>query len=83
MAEAPSGPEPIRVTPTEAQAGQRIDRLLAETIGTLSRSRVKTLIEEGALSRSDKAQAGRSVPVGEPAEPARAGAAGHLVSDLV
>jgi 23S rRNA pseudouridine1911/1915/1917 synthase len=33
--------------------GQRIDRVLAEAIGAISRSRVKTLIDEGALSRID------------------------------
>jgi len=54
MAEAPPSPGPIRITPSRGQAGQRIDRLLAETIGTISRSRVKTLIEEGALSRRDE-----------------------------
>ncbi len=52
MAEAPPGPGPIRITPSREQAGQRIDRLLAEAIGTISRSRVKALIDEGALSRT-------------------------------
>ena len=31
--------------------GQRLDRFLADAIGTLSRSRVKTLIEQGHASR--------------------------------
>jgi 23S rRNA pseudouridine1911/1915/1917 synthase len=67
MADAPLEPGPIRVTPTREQAGERIDRLLAGAIGGISRSRVKVLIDEGALSRD-------GAPVTEPAEPARAGA---------
>jgi 23S rRNA pseudouridine1911/1915/1917 synthase len=89
MAEAPRGPGPIRITPSREQAGQRIDRLLAEVIGTISRSRVKALIEEGALSRIEgvdvarttggasadpTALLGEAIPVTEPAESARAGA---------
>jgi 23S rRNA pseudouridine1911/1915/1917 synthase len=54
MAEAPPGPGPIHITPSREQVGQRIDRLLAEAIGTISRSRVKALIEEGALSRTEE-----------------------------
>jgi 23S rRNA pseudouridine1911/1915/1917 synthase len=46
----PWPPGPIRITATTAHAGQRVDRFLADTIGTLSRSRVKTLIEEQRLS---------------------------------
>ena len=61
----PFGPTPI--TASAEQAGQRIDRFLAEMLGTLSRSRVKTLIDEGRL-RGDKG------PVTQPAEPVRAGA---------
>jgi 23S rRNA pseudouridine1911/1915/1917 synthase len=57
----------IRITATEAQAGERIDRFLADRIGRLSRSRVKTLIDEGRLR-------GESGPVIQPAEPVRAGA---------
>jgi len=49
------------------RAGQRIDRVLAEFIGVLSRSRVKALIDEGRLTRD-------GVCVQEPAEPARSGA---------
>ncbi|PHI96379.1 RNA pseudouridine synthase [Parasaccharibacter apium] len=37
-------------TVTQEQAGQRADRILADIIGTLSRSRVKTLIETGHLT---------------------------------
>jgi 23S rRNA pseudouridine1911/1915/1917 synthase len=77
MADAPRGIGPIRITPSREQAGQRIDRLLAETIGTISRSRVKALIDEGALSRIDQGNDG--VRVTEPAEPARAGATYMLV----
>jgi 23S rRNA pseudouridine1911/1915/1917 synthase len=88
MAEAPPGPGPIRIKPSREQAGQRIDRLLAETIGTISRSRVKALIEEGALSRSNEgtgavtdsgAPSRDSVIVTEPAEPARAGVTYTLI----
>ncbi|HEX3992794.1 MAG TPA: pseudouridine synthase, partial [Acetobacteraceae bacterium] len=60
MADAPPGPGPIRITPSREQVGQRIDRLLAEVIGTISRSRVKALIEEGALSRIDHAAVPRT-----------------------
>jgi 23S rRNA pseudouridine1911/1915/1917 synthase len=66
MVAAPQGPGPIHITATPDQAGQRIDRLLADQIGAISRSRVKALIDEGALRRD-----GRLVT--EPAEPARAG----------
>ena len=72
----PPPPGPISITPTPGQAGQRIDRLLAETIGTISRSRVKALIEQGALSRTEAAAA---IRVAEPAEPARAGATYTLI----
>ncbi len=58
---------PIRLTATAEQAGQRVDRFIADAIGTMSRSRVKTLIDESRL-RSD------SGPVTQPAEPVRAGA---------
>jgi 23S rRNA pseudouridine1911/1915/1917 synthase len=50
-----------------AARGQRLDRFLADAIGTLSRSRVKALIEQG-LARGD----GRVLS--EPAEPVRPGA---------
>ena len=76
MAEPPPGPGPIQITPTSEQAGQRIDRLLAETIGTISRSRVKALIDDGALSRTDggaRQEQSGGLRVTEPAEPARAG----------
>ena len=44
-------PPPIRITIAPEQAGKRIDRLLSEQTGAPSRSRIKTLIEEGALAR--------------------------------
>ena len=45
----------------------RADRFLAGAIGSLSRTRVKTLIEEGRASRD-------GTPVADPAEPVRPGA---------
>lgn len=57
---------PIRIVAAPDQAGQRIDRFIAEALGTLSRSRVKALIEDARL-RSDQG------PVTQPAEPVRAG----------
>jgi 23S rRNA pseudouridine1911/1915/1917 synthase len=62
-----SAPDPIRVTAPEAAAGQRADRFLANAIGTLSRTRVKGLIEAGHATRDGQRLA-------EPAEPVRAGA---------
>jgi 23S rRNA pseudouridine1911/1915/1917 synthase len=50
-----------------AARGQRLDRFLADAIGTLSRSRVKTLIEQGHARRDGQVLA-------EPAEPVRSGA---------
>jgi 23S rRNA pseudouridine1911/1915/1917 synthase len=64
---ANSDPGPIRITATDAHAGERIDRFLADSLGTLSRSRVKTLIDEGRLQADLR-------PVTQPAEPVRAGA---------
>ena len=48
-------------------AGQRVDRFLAAGIGTLSRSRVKALIEEGHVRRD-------GLPMTDPSEAVRAGA---------
>lgn len=48
-------------------AGQRADRFLADALGTLSRSRVKALIEGGHATRD-------GAPLREPAELVRAGA---------
>ena len=50
-----------------AAAGQRVDRFLAGAIGTLSRSRVKGLIEAGHATRD-------GAPLTQPAEPVRPGA---------
>ncbi len=58
--------EPLRVTAPPEAAGQRADRYLAEASGTLSRSRVKSLIEAGHATRD-------GLPVTQPAEPIRAG----------
>jgi 23S rRNA pseudouridine1911/1915/1917 synthase len=50
-----------------AARGQRVDRFLADAIGTISRSRVKSLIEQGHLRRD-------GAVLGEPAEQVRPGA---------
>ena len=50
-----------------AARGQRLDRFLADAIGTLSRSRVKALIEQGHARCDGQVLA-------EPAEPIRSGA---------
>jgi 23S rRNA pseudouridine1911/1915/1917 synthase len=54
------------IAPPEA-AGDRADRFLAQCIGTLSRSRVKTLIEAGFVTRD-------GAVFTQPADPVRAGA---------
>jgi 23S rRNA pseudouridine1911/1915/1917 synthase len=60
-------PETLHVhAPAEAE-GERADRFLAGAIGTLSRTRVKGLIEAGLVLRD-------GAVIGEPAEPVRAGA---------
>ena len=59
-------PDTSLTAPPEA-AGKRVDSWLAEAFGTLSRSRVKALIEQGRLRRD-------GTLVTAPAEPARAGA---------
>jgi 23S rRNA pseudouridine1911/1915/1917 synthase len=58
---------PIRLTATSDHAGQRIDRFLADALGTISRSRIKVLIDEGRLR-------GETGPVTQPAEVVKAGA---------
>jgi 23S rRNA pseudouridine1911/1915/1917 synthase len=63
----PASPGPIHITATQEHAGERIDRFLADALGSLSRSRVKTLIDEGRLR-------GETGPVTQPAEPVKAGA---------
>ena len=59
-------PDSLDILATPEQAGGRLDRLLATASGSLSRSRVKALIEAGRASRD-------GVVVTEPAEPVRAG----------
>jgi 23S rRNA pseudouridine1911/1915/1917 synthase len=66
MNQEPSPGGPVRVTAAAEHAGLRIDRFVADAIGSLSRSRVKALIEESRLTAG-----GRTVT--EPAEPARPG----------
>ena len=64
-------PEPFRLIAPPEAAGQRADRFLAESIGTLSRSRVKTLIEAGRATRD-------GTVFTAPADPVRAGGAYEL-----
>ncbi len=63
----PASPGSLSIVADAAAQGQRVDRFLADAIGTLSRSRVKSLIELGHLRRDGAA-------VREPADPVRAGA---------
>jgi 23S rRNA pseudouridine1911/1915/1917 synthase len=65
MSDAPPS-RPFRVTAGPEVAGQRLDRFLADAIGTLSRSRVKALIEAGKATRDGQ-------PVRDPADVVRAG----------
>lgn len=58
---------PLHVVADSAAAGQRVDRFLADVNGTLSRSRVKALIEDGRVTCDGLA-------VREPAELVRPGA---------
>jgi 23S rRNA pseudouridine1911/1915/1917 synthase len=63
----PETPDAIEVLAGPEAAGQRLDRFLAGAIGTLSRSRVKALIEQGHLQRD-------GLVVTDVSEPARPGA---------
>ena len=47
-------PKVETVSVTATQAGQRLDRVLAEALEDLSRSRLKNLIEEGHVRRNDE-----------------------------
>jgi 23S rRNA pseudouridine1911/1915/1917 synthase len=67
MTDATHSPDRLRVVAPADAAGQRADRFLADAIGTMSRSRVKGLIEQGRVRRD-------GVPVAGPAEAVRAGA---------
>ncbi len=57
----------FEITASAADAGNRLDRFLAAAIGTVSRSRVKALIEAGLASRDQ-------MPVLDPSESIRSGA---------
>lgn len=63
---------PFRITAGPQVAGQRLDRFLADAIGTLSRSRVKALIEGGHATRDGHLAR-------DPADPVRAGQSYALV----
>jgi len=67
MTDAAHSPDRLRIVAPADAAGQRADRFLADAIGTMSRSRVKGLIEQGRVSRD-------GVHFTQPAEPVRAGA---------
>ncbi len=62
----PSPPDAIHVTAGPEAAGQRTDRFLADAIGTVSRTRVKGLMQAGAVLCDD-------VMLRDPSEPARPG----------
>jgi 23S rRNA pseudouridine1911/1915/1917 synthase len=62
-----SAQEPLRIVAGPDSGGERVDRFLADAIGTMSRARVKSLIEAGHARRD-------GVAVKEPAEAVRAGA---------
>lgn len=57
---------PLRLIATEEHAGRRTDRFLADALDTLSRSRVKALMEAGHVLRDNQV-------LREPADPVRAG----------
>ena len=63
---------PVHVLAGPEASGQRLDRFLADRIGTVSRSRVKSLIEAGLARRGD-------VTVREPAETVHPGTIYTLV----
>jgi 23S rRNA pseudouridine1911/1915/1917 synthase len=71
MAEA--GPERHEITATPEEAGRRVDRLLADRLPALSRSRLKGLIEAGHLTAD-----GRKI-----LEPARRVKAGQTFAIIV
>ena len=63
---APSEPAPFDIVAAADTAGQRTDRFLADAIGTVSRSRVKSLMQAGNVLRDD-------VVLRDPAQGVRAG----------
>jgi 23S rRNA pseudouridine1911/1915/1917 synthase len=67
--DAPGFPDPgfhDRVVATPDNEGERLDRFLAQSFATLSRSRIKNLILDGMARRGD-------VTVRDPSEPVQAG----------
>ena len=63
--DAPDGP--LRIVAGADARGERVDRFLAAAFGTISRSRVKSLIAAGQARRD-------GLILAEPAEPVRPGA---------
>ena len=63
----PASPDSFTTVAGTAARGQRVDRFLADAIGTISRTRVKSLIEQGQVRRD-------GAVLGEPAEQVRPGA---------
>lgn len=60
-------PDAIEIVAGPSALGQRTDRFLADAIGAMSRSRVKSLMQDGAVLRDN-------VALHDPAEPVRPGA---------
>ncbi len=73
-ASAAMRPDPIAIVAPDDAAGLRADRFLADAIGTLSRTRVKGLIEAGHATRD-------GIRIDQPAEPIRPGALYELYED--
>lgn len=67
MIEPTPAPPRLDVLASPEAAGQRADRFLADAIGDMSRSRVKALITEGAVTRD-------GTPLRDPSEQVRPGA---------
>jgi 23S rRNA pseudouridine1911/1915/1917 synthase len=67
MPDHPASPDSFTTVAGMAAAGERIDRFLADAIGTISRSRVKALIEQGQVRRD-------GAVLSQPAEQVRPGA---------
>jgi 23S rRNA pseudouridine1911/1915/1917 synthase len=63
-------PQVERVSVSDAQAGQRLDRVLTESLEAFSRSRLKGLIESGQVTRNDEVcrQPALKVSVGDQLE---------------
>ena len=91
-------PQRHEVTVDSAETGQRLDRLLAERLGGLSRSRLKSLIEAGMVSAggatitepSTRVKPGQTfaivIPESAPAAPEGQALALHIVyedSDII